>query len=243
MSKQVQKPKSNPPSFKEFFLVIFTSELIKHSQKGEILELKKIIKEEKKETKDKVKGQLKEKKPKKEFKELETKLKKSLELPEPAQKQAQRKLPQTPQQPQRKPILRIPTPRLPQTFQYLRPTPTSKEIDIGKLNPLIKDPLVNLIECDGPEEPVVVQGAMGRKPTNIFLNKDEIDNIIKKFSEKSKIPIHTGTYRVVAGRLILTAIISDVLGSKFVIKKMRYNLQRNLQRQNQNTGLPEPPAL
>ncbi|GAI79041.1 unnamed protein product, partial [marine sediment metagenome] len=51
-----------------------------------------------------------------------------------------------------------------------------------KLNPLIQDPLVRVIECNGSEENIVVKGSMGTKPTAIILSKEETDHIIKKFS-------------------------------------------------------------
>ena len=119
--------------------------------------------------------------------------------------------------------LSIPKQALPPRFQYLRPTPTNTEIDLGKLNPFLKDPMVMTIETSGPGQRVFVTGTMGRKKTNVFLSKEEIDEIIKKFSETTKIPTHEGIFRVVAGKLIFSAIISQNVGSKFVIKKMLYN--------------------
>lgn len=124
--------------------------------------------------------------------------------------------------PIRRPTLFIPKPKLPQRFKYLRPVPTDLEIDLGKLNSLINDPLVKNIECNGPGQNVVIVGIMGRKKTNIFLSKEEISEIVKKFSETTKIPIHEGIFRAVAGKLIFSAIISNLLGSKFIIKKMTY---------------------
>ena len=118
--------------------------------------------------------------------------------------------------------LTIPQPKLPPHLQYLKPVPKDIKIDLEKLNVLIKDPAVKIIECNGPDEHIIVRGSMGIKPTNTVLNKEEINTIIKKFSEISKIPIHEGIYRVVVGRLILSAIISEVIGSKFMIKKMLY---------------------
>lgn len=109
---------------------------------------------------------------------------------------------------------------LPPHIQYLRPTPINKEIDLEKLNPLVNDPMVNIIECYGPEENIVVKGAMGAKKASINLTKEEIDSTIQKFSRESKIPVQEGVFKVVVGRLILMAIISGVVGSKFVIKKM-----------------------
>jgi DNA-binding Lrp family transcriptional regulator len=39
-------------------------------------------------------------------------------------------------------------------------------------------------------------------------------------SEVSKIPVSSGIYRVVVGNLILSAIVSEVISSRFVIRKM-----------------------
>ena len=123
---------------------------------------------------------------------------------------------------QRPKILRIPELRLPPTVQHIRPTPTRREIDLGKLNPLVKDPLVRTIECNGENEKIVVSGTMGRKNTSIVLGKEEIDGVIKKFSEEAKIPFEEGLFKAAVGRLILSAVVSDVTGSKFIIKKMGY---------------------
>lgn len=118
--------------------------------------------------------------------------------------------------------LRIPEPVLPQTFQYLHPYPTPKEIDLGKLNPLLRDNQVRVIECNGEDEPIVVEGTMGRKITKIILNKEEINEIIKRFSEEGKIPIKEGIHRIVVGRLIFSAIVSDIVSTKFIIRKMMF---------------------
>jgi len=64
---------------------------------------------------------------------------------------------------------------------------------------------------------------MGIKKTNIRLSKGEIDQTIEKFSQAKKIPIHEGILKIAAGRLVLSAIISDVIDSKFIIKKMSYS--------------------
>lgn len=116
--------------------------------------------------------------------------------------------------------LKIPESRLPETVQYLIPIPTSRVIDLGKLNPLIRDSLVRIIECNGDNEKIIVMGRMGRKNTKIRLTKEEIDNIINKFSEATKIPVQEGVFKVVFGRLIFSAMISEIVSSKFLIRKM-----------------------
>ncbi|MAG10858.1 hypothetical protein CMI44_00915 [Candidatus Pacearchaeota archaeon] len=117
-------------------------------------------------------------------------------------------------------------PQLPPNLQYLKPTPTNLDLDLGKLNPLIRDPVVKIIECNGEDKNLIVKGTMGSKPTNIVLNREEIDSVIEKFSVTTKIPVHEGVFKVVAGRLILTAIISEVISPKFVIKKMTLPIGR-----------------
>ncbi|MFH1325534.1 MAG: hypothetical protein ABIH49_02060 [archaeon] len=120
-------------------------------------------------------------------------------------------------------VLRIPEPKIPRQFQYLKPSSANAEIDLGKLNSLIKDPLVKLIECNGPNKNVLVIGNFGIKNTGIFLDKNEINDIIKKFSVETKIPVHEGVFNVIFGKLIFSAIVSEVIGSKFIIKKMTYS--------------------
>ncbi len=198
-------------NFKKLFLLHFTRELILHSASGELLQLQNIMKGQIKDEKEKIilsiKRNIPEKKEKLKEKDLDFyKIFKRIK----------------PKFFSKKRTLTIPEPKLPPHLQYLKPVPRDIKIDLEKLNSLIKDPAVKIIECNGPDEHIFVRGTMGVKPTNIVLSKEDISAVIKKFSEISKIPIHEGVYRVVAGRFILSAIISEVVGSRFIIKKMLY---------------------
>ncbi len=119
--------------------------------------------------------------------------------------------------------LRIPELSLPPQLQYLRPVPDTSQIELGKLNPLIKDPAVSLIECRGPGENIIVKVGMGIKPTSIVLNKEEISQALKAFSDAARIPVQKGVFKVAVGRLIFSAISSEITGSKFIISKMTYS--------------------
>jgi hypothetical protein len=119
--------------------------------------------------------------------------------------------------------LTIPETKLPERFSYLKPIPMEIEIPLGKLDPLLKDPDVKVIECHGEDENITVKGNMGEKKTSITLNKTEIDDVINIFSERTRIPANEGVYKVAFGKLILTAIISEAIGSRFIIKKMKKN--------------------
>jgi len=116
--------------------------------------------------------------------------------------------------------IRIPEPALPETVSYLKPIPTSEQIDLGKLNALRRDPLVKVIECSTFEENVFVVGIMGRKKTPIKLNKEEKEDILKKFSQTAKIPLTEGLFKAAVGNLVISAVISEIAGIQFVIRKI-----------------------
>lgn len=227
--------KQTSKNFKEFFLLEFTKELIRSTGAYKELRIKKeirgvihkkLIKPEFPQ-KDLLKknilhGVIKEKI--KRDSETISQLKKEEILPEFKKFYS---LTKPTIQPLRAPIsyripaqLRIPESRLPETVQHFRPIPTQRSIDLGKLNPLIRDSLVKVIECNGANEKIIVTGSMGRKNTKIILNKEEVDNTINKFSEAAKIPVDEGVFKVVFGRLIFSAIVSEVVNSKFLIRKM-----------------------
>lgn len=124
------------------------------------------------------------------------------------------------QDPFKKIELWMPEINLPPHIQYLKPAPINKSIDLGKLNPLINDPMVKIVECYGANENIGVKGSMGTKKTAIVLTKEEVEDIINRFSKETKIPVQEGIYKVVSGRLVLLAVISSVAGIKFTISKM-----------------------
>ena len=211
--------KQTSKEFRKLFLLEFTRQLIDAYAPEDIAKLEKILRKEHKEgtiiqqeSKELVKSIIHEKEKELKFLEKEkTPLKRKLYLKRSLD--SLRRM---------KPVLRIPETRLPQTFQHLKPTPTNTEIDLGRLNAFVQDPLVKVIECNGPDENIIVHGSIGTKPTNIILKKEEIDEIIKKFAEAAKIPQDEGVFKAVFGKLTLSAIISETVGSKFVIKKMMY---------------------
>jgi hypothetical protein len=220
-------------SFRERFLLTFTKELIRNSKIEEFEQLQTV---------------LKKKKPKDEFEVLEEEYEEmipSLMHREPIRNTEplrqplftsppkplplpKKRLPQQRPPPRQTKITKpkgsliIPEHPLPSTVRNIRPMPNEShsELDLGRITPFINNPSITNIECNGPEEPIVLKGAGGTQNTNINLSKEEIDHIINEFSEASKIPIHEGVSKIVVGRLILSAIVSEVIGSKFIIRKI-----------------------
>ncbi len=203
---------STPQKFRKVFLLAFTKELIKNS----VPELKEAI--EKKEKKL-IEQLFKIEKIKETF--IPSKVSKPAGLPlKPRIKF--KALPKPFKIPKIPPRLKIPFPKLPERLKDIKPVPRPEiKIDLGKLNPLIDDPVVQTIECNGPNEKIIIRDP-SQKVTDIVLSKEEIDDIIQKFSDAGKIPITEGVFRVAVGKLVLSAIVSNVVGSKFIIKKLRY---------------------
>jgi hypothetical protein len=47
----------------------------------------------------------------------------------------------------------------------------------------------------------------------------EISDFIRDISEKTRIPIFPGLFKVIFQNIIITAVISDFIGTKFMIEK------------------------
>lgn len=202
--------------FKIDFLMQFTKQLIINSTPIEIYKLKHLVKDEEIDKKHHI---LKKRK------EIEKQTKNILKNPlhNISNISLQKTTPI-----KRKRILRIPSARLPPHLQYLKPSASNvPPMNLGKLNPLLKNPLVTDIQCNGVDENIIANGSKGEKKTSIILTKEDIDEILQKFSTATKIPLHDGLYKVAHGKLILNAIISKVTGSRFTIKKMNYNPEKS----------------
>ena len=194
--------------FKEFFLLAFTRELITNYLQEDVNKLK-------------IEEQAKKELVKERAKEVVKEFERPLKLSPTKQLKAMTEFKPLPMPFRPKRRLVIPRPNLPTRLQYIKPIPTPKQLELGKLNPLIQDPSVQAIECNGPDENIIIQ-APRERTTNIKLSKEEIDEIINTFSKASRIPISEGIFRAAVGGFLLYGIISEVVGSKFIIKRIRY---------------------
>ena len=85
---------------------------------------------------------------------------------------------------------------------------------------MIKDPRVTLIECPGPGKFVLARTSGQTTITKITLTQEEIQEIIEKFSKEARIPILPGLFKAAVGNLIITAVISNTIGTRFIITKI-----------------------
>jgi len=91
--------------------------------------------------------------------------------------------------------------------------------DYGKIGPLLNDPSVSSIECQGAGKNLTVIRAGRRQMTGIILAKEEIDGILNHVSEVVHIPILEGVFRAAADGFSISAVVSEVVGTRFVVRK------------------------
>jgi len=102
----------------------------------------------------------------------------------------------------------------------------------GKIQKLIDDPSVATIECPGGAKNVfVTRVAPGfgypipeKQVTKLILTKGEIHNFLEIVSEKVRIPLQEGTFRAAVSGFIVDAVISEMIGTRFLIKKRQSNV-------------------
>jgi len=106
-----------------------------------------------------------------------------------------------------------------QTDHVLQKTNYVTKEPISKIDFLLKDPGVQLIECPGTGINVIVKSRNQIYNTKVILSEEEIKKIIEYFSVQAKIPIIGGLLKAAVGNIIISAISSDYAGSRFIINK------------------------
>jgi len=116
------------------------------------------------------------------------------------------------------PKLPIPSPIL-QTNQI-------QLISLGKLTPFINDPLVTSIECTGPGQNIIINKGETLQTIPLILTEKEIDEFMNIISERTKIPISTGVFKAALSNFIISAVVSEFIGTRFYIEKLRSAMPR-----------------
>jgi len=122
-------------------------------------------------------------------------------------------------------IKKKPIPKVAKPIPGILPMPASvqvpmEEFDFGKIERIINDPNVDSIECQGPGQNIIIKRRGQVMRSGIILRKEEIDFIIKDFSEKARIPLVEGLLRARINNLQISAVVSEVASSRFMIIKL-----------------------
>ncbi len=98
--------------------------------------------------------------------------------------------------------------------------PMPKGFSLGKIEKLLQDKTIQSIECPGPEKNILVKRFNKINITKESLSQEEITDLINNFSNQAKIPIIGGILKAAVGNLIISAVISEYVGSRFIINKI-----------------------
>lgn len=112
--------------------------------------------------------------------------------------------------PPKKPKQPLPSPNLPKI---------GGEVNLKKLDVFLADKAITMIECPGPNKLILVKKAGRVNSTKVSLSQEEIDAVIEDFSKKTRIPVIGGIFKATVEDLTISAIISEFVGSKFIIYK------------------------
>jgi hypothetical protein len=97
--------------------------------------------------------------------------------------------------------------------------PESSGTKKEKINQLLRDRRINRINCQGPEKRITVIVNGIPKMTNIQLSEEEIKSVIEDFSNLTKIPLISNVFKAAYHNLLISAITSEFVGSRFIIIK------------------------
>lgn len=121
-----------------------------------------------------------------------------------------------PQQPKANPIQNIP---IQQNAKQINPS----QLGLEKISPILSDPSIVSLECPGASKPIIVNRSGRIQTTQLVLTKQEIQNIVEKISEQTKIPLLSGVFKAAFNNFIITAIVSDYIGTRFMIQKKSFS--------------------
>ena len=110
-------------------------------------------------------------------------------------------------------------PKLPKFPKIRAQNMTPVQNPIEKISTILKDPSVLGLECLGPGKFILVNHSGKIQTTPLAFSKENIDEVMSYISQKTSIPLIQGVFKTVLGNLLVTAVISDFVGTRFIIQK------------------------
>jgi hypothetical protein len=100
----------------------------------------------------------------------------------------------------------------------IRPT-APRKLDLGKLNPLISDETITMIQCDGANLPLKIIKERRTEEIDMVLSEEDIRSMITRFAQAAGVPVSEPIFTARINNLTLSSQISVFAGTKFVIRK------------------------
>lgn len=89
----------------------------------------------------------------------------------------------------------------------------------GRLTGLIRDGSISSIEYLGESLPIKIIRLGKMQNTNIILSNEEVKSLLDYISSRTRIPITNKVFRVALDNILFNAIVSEEIGTRFLIKK------------------------
>jgi len=99
---------------------------------------------------------------------------------------------------------------------------------LERLRPILADSSVQRINCPGPNKNISIVRRGITQPVAMSFTAEEIKLFLKDLSEKTRIPLLPGPFKVFIQNLIITAIVSEFIETKFIIEKRSMQTQPRL---------------
>jgi hypothetical protein len=90
---------------------------------------------------------------------------------------------------------------------------------VEKIGAVLSDAAVQSLECKGAGKPLILNKGGFMQTLNFTLTDDEIKIILQDFAAKTRIPLLPGVFKVAYQNLLITAVVSEFIGNRFVIQK------------------------
>lgn len=95
----------------------------------------------------------------------------------------------------------------------------SQFISSEKIANILFSPEVKSVECKGAGKPLLITKNNIVSTSNVALTEEEISSFMKDVSQKTRIPLITGLFKALLGQFVIIAVVSEFVGTRFVIQK------------------------
>ncbi|MEN9625708.1 MAG: hypothetical protein RL557_36 [archaeon] len=104
-------------------------------------------------------------------------------------------------------------------------SPSTSPNPLAKIELLVKDQGIQLIECPGANKFILVKVRNKINTTKITLTEEEIKGVVDYFAQQARVPIIGGILKAAVDDMLISAVSSNYIGSRFIItKKSPYSL-------------------
>lgn len=96
-------------------------------------------------------------------------------------------------------------------------TPTIPVLD--RITKIFMDPSVQVLNCPGSDKKILIARMGLVQATQISFSEQEIKELMAELSTRTRIPFKSGLVKLIYQNLIITAVISEFVGTKFVVER------------------------